>query len=748
MRLFTFLLSEEPAASFGISETRGANMFALRMLSAFPALLANQSKASAARSRRHLGFLRRPSVAPLIIIFVLLLAQSAHAGDTKTFTFTNHTGQTATDLHITFRGTGGNVTINPITIVNPAKCDQGIPSSSGNAVDIIWQPQGCVENNSTVSFTVTTNGPGPLEFGEGYWTGPGAVAIGAVRPGDVEVASTPNYRLAVPDLAEEGEHFTGMVVEETPNGDVSVTPSDQVVFNGQVIPPEPGGKYAFPPFEHKQGNYFIGVLVVPRTVTPEKAHTISLPSPTQHMEILPAPSKGQLEKPQIAHASDVIAPGALLRVEGNNLERLQKAALVDDHSNQIPLGDSAGSSLQRIYLPPADKPIPPGAYHYVAWDNAGNRFDSPNISQRPRLQLAGPQIKKRGQQGEFSITSDTTGMVELSGGEPIISLQEHSFAVHANEPRNVKFTAREVGQYTLNARLFNPEDLPLSAKASKVDSKPGPVSAYYDPKTNKTTVDAPITVTDATGHPVSNVQIDTALTHPGGVEYARLTTDNQGRASLTRTLTGDVPAKAVTSHVYRVLEHNWKEPDGGTSYIGFGIPDGLKCPHECKPPEVGPCTLDHIHVTLDAGEGKSFDIEETNRNLDFIAVMEGIASVIEPSPASGAAGATLGTAEAAKGLVEQIDKQKDNLKQFGAVTITLFLQRSYCVSQVCYFWPKKQEFWKKEFFDQDVDPPAGLQASEKPDKWVGANFDLRDPNVRQAVMDAYKKALKKCEGTE
>jgi hypothetical protein len=683
------------------------------------------------------------------LIWILLLASpAARAGDTKTFTFTNRSGQRATDIHVTFRGTGGSVTVNPLTIVSPPKCAQPQPSSSGNAVDIVWQPANCIDNNSSVSFTVTTTGPGPLEFGDGYWTGPGGASIGAIRPGDVETTSMPAYHLVVPDLAEEGETFTGMVVEDTPKGAVPADPSDQVVFNGQVVPEQTGGIYKFPPFEKKQGNYFIGVRVIPHTVPPEKTHTISLPGPTQHMEILPPQAGNDGGKPQIAHASDVVAPGLPLRVEGQNLRSLKKAALVDEHANQIPLGESAGSSLQRIYLPPAGTSIPPGAYHYAAWDSAGTRYDAPNVSRHPQLHLAGPAIKKRGQQGEFTITSDTTGVVELTGGDPVVSFQEHAIPVNAGEPRKVKFTAQAVGQYTLNAKLYSPEDLPPSARAPRVDSKPGPVTAHYDPKTNQTTVGAPIKMTDASGRPAPNVQLDTVMTTPSGPDYRRVTTDQQGNVTLTKTLTGNVPATSISTHVYRVLEHTWKEPGSGTTGDGSGTYVGLGCPHDCKPGEVGSCRFDHIHIALDpAAGGREFDIEEVNANLDFVAVLEAIASLIEPNPASGASGATLGTSELAKGLVEQLDKQRDMMKKSGAVTITIFLERSRCVSEVCYLWPKKQEYWKKEFFDEVVEPPGGMGASENPDKWVGANFDLRSEAVRQAVLDAYKKALAKCEGT-
>jgi hypothetical protein len=679
------------------------------------------------------------------MISVLLGALAAYANDAKTVTVTNHTGQKASDLHIIFRGTGGDLTVDPTSLASPANCEQGTPSTAGNELDIVWQPGGCVDNGSAVSFRASTSGPGPLDLGGGYWTGPGGKRIGDLQVADVALSAAPNYRLLVPEIAEEGQKFTGMVVEETPKGYVPVAQTDRVVFNGQVLPQQPGGQFGFPPFERKLGNYFIGVAVVPHTVSQEDVRQQSLPISIQHMEILPKSSEIRTGAPEVARASSVIGPGAPLRVEGRNLQVLQRAALVDQQANQITLGDSVGSSLQRIYLPSSDTPMPAGTYRYVAWDAAGKRYEAPNTSQRPRMQLSGPPIKTRGQHGEFTVLSDTNARVELSGGQPIISLDERMIQVRANEPRKVKFTSQQVGQYSVEARMFSPEDLPPSAKAPRVNSKPEPVATHYDPQSNRTSVDAPVDVIDATGKPVANVPVDVALSHPNGVEYARVTTDSHGRANLTRMLSGDVPANAISTHVYRVIEHTWKGPEGG---IGGGVGGGPFtvgwCQDECKVPQVGPCTVDHIHITPDpAVEGSDVPLEETIRNLDFVAVVEGVTSVVEPSPASGASGATLGVTEAAKGLVEQVDKRKDLLKSYGPVTIKLVMHRSRCVRELCFHLPIHQNVWRKETFDRDVKPPAGL---EEKGKWAaGAYFDLRNADVRQALKDAYEKAKKDCE---
>lgn len=106
----------------------------------------------------------------------------------------NTTGKDAADLHITFRGSGGSLDIDPASVrprdgKNPPK----IPSNGkpGNEGVIEWSTP-AVAAGATVDFDVATDF-GPLEFESGYWTGlteKGArEKIGKVNPEDIQITA-------------------------------------------------------------------------------------------------------------------------------------------------------------------------------------------------------------------------------------------------------------------------------------------------------------------------------------------------------------------------------------------------------------------------------------------------------------------------------------------------------------------------------------------------------------------------------
>ena len=105
----------------------------------------------------------------------------------------NTTGQPASDLHITFTGSNGNVQIDPAS-VRP-KDGRKSPAVPSNDVDrtnegvIEWSTP-VVDPGDTVEFDAATEF-GPLGFGSGYWTGPtkkGArEKLGPVDPKDIEI---------------------------------------------------------------------------------------------------------------------------------------------------------------------------------------------------------------------------------------------------------------------------------------------------------------------------------------------------------------------------------------------------------------------------------------------------------------------------------------------------------------------------------------------------------------------------------
>jgi len=567
---------------------------------------------------------------------------------------------------------------------------------------------------------------------------PGATPA-PTNPSDGKTSS--NYRLLVPDIAQEGEEFTGMVVEETAKGDVPVADSNQVVFNGEVLPQQPDHTYKLPPFERQLGNYFIGVAIVPPTVNKEEIRKEPIPTSTQHMEIVPAAPGSPPGSPEIARAASVVGPGTPLRVEGRNLQTVQRAALVDDQSNQVALGDSAGSSLQRIYLPSSEAKMPPGAYRYVCWDAAGNRYEAPNASQRPRLQINGPPIERRGQRGEFTITSDTSALVELSGGDPIISLDERMVNVRANVPAKVKFTAQQVGQYSVRARMFSPEDLPRSANIPRVNSQPEPIAARYDPRSNQTSINTPVRVTDGAGKPVANVPVDVVITKPDGIEYTRVTTDNHGRATIARALPGNVPASSVSTHVYRVLGYNWKEPPSGgiPGTQVRGLPVGLggffDCPHECTPPAKRDCQIEKTHIkpagAVNVNVGKE---EEAITKLEMLKLFE-VAEMVA-GPATGHLPGPPGVPTGAEEVVKRIEKRN---KEWSNLSLMVTMDVSYeeCERKACWFTDFQDVWSGRKQTAVTVPPPAGLGAAEGPEgAWAGGTFLPKDKLTIQALKDA------------
>jgi len=98
------------------------------------------------------------------------------------FTVTNTTGQAASDLHITFAGTGGSL---ETAVIAAPGCGQAQIPSNGkvtNTAEIIW-PSACVPAGGTVTIRVCTMN-GPLAFAGGHWTNNNN-NIGAVNPADI-----------------------------------------------------------------------------------------------------------------------------------------------------------------------------------------------------------------------------------------------------------------------------------------------------------------------------------------------------------------------------------------------------------------------------------------------------------------------------------------------------------------------------------------------------------------------------------
>ena len=105
----------------------------------------------------------------------------------REFTFTNNLNQAASDLHYTFRGTGGSLEVQIVD--NAPGCDDPQIPSNGtitNRMDIIWN-SACVDPGETVKVKVCTENHSLLPDG-GFWTLNGE-NIGELKQADVGVGA-------------------------------------------------------------------------------------------------------------------------------------------------------------------------------------------------------------------------------------------------------------------------------------------------------------------------------------------------------------------------------------------------------------------------------------------------------------------------------------------------------------------------------------------------------------------------------
>ena len=113
-------------------------------------------------------------------------------GQQVSATVINASGQVASDLHLKFSGTGGNIFIDPPSVGvvpggAPVPAVASNPPAVSNEADIDWNGP-AVPPNATVNFVVTTRA-GPLQFISGYWTGigpnGGRIVLGPVNRDDI-----------------------------------------------------------------------------------------------------------------------------------------------------------------------------------------------------------------------------------------------------------------------------------------------------------------------------------------------------------------------------------------------------------------------------------------------------------------------------------------------------------------------------------------------------------------------------------
>lgn len=383
----------------------------------------------------------------------------------------------------------------------------------------------------------------------------------------------PTYTLVAPQLVVQGETFTGQVLETSADGDKPLSAGERVSIQGQVVEVEGNGKVRVPAVATQLGDFLLSATIL------REGGASASSQVTQHIEVVsPAPNPESVPV-RIAQIPEVLWDNTPIRLEGQRLQDLNRAVLARGDGTQIELNDSVGSSLQRIYLPPPGTTISPGDYRLTALDAKGNQYEAPGQCHRPTLQLQGPTLRTRGQHGEITITADVNGQAVLMGGEPIITLHQHTVELRANQPAKIGFVAKEVGNYHVSVSVQAPQQPISPAPAERVQARTEPVQARYDPARNVTTVSAAMHVVDTQGKPVAHRPVDVALCHPGGVEYGKLDTDSQGRANFSKSLAGQISVSALSVFVYAVLGQELSGPPAGkderpsanTIKPGYGI---------------------------------------------------------------------------------------------------------------------------------------------------------------------------------
>jgi hypothetical protein len=358
-----------------------------------------------------------------------------------------------------------------------------------------------------------------------------------------------NYKFILPDLVIQGEAIRGTVVEETPDGDVPLREGDQLVLRGEVIDVEEDGKIELPAYVNETGSQFITTQILsafgtsfydkPREMIP------------QHIEILAI--KEGLDT-QIKQTSEMI--GDRFRVRGQGLSELGDAKLVGD-DRTIPLDEPiASSSLELIYAVPEGEDIQPGEYRFEAKDKEGISYEAPELMIEPTLQTYGPKIRKRGQKGNFEITANVNAFGEILGGEPFIEIPNRFFELKKDKTTKVKFIAQQVGDYLVNINIYDDEDAPVMTDSPPVgEVNVEPIDLEYND--NETELTTNVNVIDNNGIPIEEVPINIAVSHPEGVEYVKVQTNNRGRAELEYILPGQLSRGDIAIHPYKVAGHNW-----------------------------------------------------------------------------------------------------------------------------------------------------------------------------------------------
>ena len=120
--------------------------------------------------------MRRQTLGVWLVAVIALVACTCrlHAQDAVVVTVTNGTGAAAGRLVVSFTGSGGALTVAPLTVFAPT-CPAASVVSGGGIVTIDWGAN-CVVAGASVSFLATTPN-GPLNVSGGSWFGAGGAPL-------------------------------------------------------------------------------------------------------------------------------------------------------------------------------------------------------------------------------------------------------------------------------------------------------------------------------------------------------------------------------------------------------------------------------------------------------------------------------------------------------------------------------------------------------------------------------------------
>lgn len=361
----------------------------------------------------------------------------------------------------------------------------------------------------------------------------GAAQINVANALATSLKTPVGFDVYVPSLALEGDTLTGVVVARLPEGKVDPQPivDGEVIVGGEPKTIGPGGIVALP----------VGPGVISFSMNRMSA---GKPFEPQVGTINQVPKSFDSAKSTIVHTSPVLGTSGVFRVVGANLAGLTDARLEYADGRMVAVSDeSAGSSLERIYML-ARAPL--GTFRFTARAANGDRVSSPNTTNRASIKLDGPARVKKGSNGEIAVTATGPGYVSVFGGPPQITVGRRTQYLDSAGIAKLSFKATQSGPYVVSATI---EDAPpeLSGAGSIATSAPMIVCT---PAGAGTRIEAStIASSGERGGPISGALVDIAILYPGGIQYARVPTNENGRAAYTANVPVSVEANQVRVYV-------------------------------------------------------------------------------------------------------------------------------------------------------------------------------------------------------